>query len=217
MNTALALGDGRPILGFDTPSKGSSVLYLQLEMPHPLLQKRQKKLWSSWRRNDDYNRMTLQPIHYWTEPFLKLNRTDGLERLDEIIDRTKPDVVIADPIYKLMQGGIRDSDQVGALLDSFDKMISKHHCAFILVGHTRKSAFEEEAEWGSDDLIGSVLFSAWADTIIKVMRKGGQDNKDLLTFNFDVVRNAEDLLSPREVLFDRNTLLFRTVDAAVLM
>lgn len=216
MNIGLSIADGQPILGFPTTPLGASVLYLQLEMPKVLLHKRQKKLWSGWRQGEDLEVMTKQPIHYWTEPFLKLNRPDGLAVLERRMAEFKPTVLIIDPIYKIMQGGIRDSDQVGALLDSLDKMIANHNCAVILVGHTRKSAFEEETEWGSDDLIGSVLFSAWADTIIKVAKKGGQANRDILQFNFDVVRNAEDLLEPKEVLFDRTTLMFREVSQLVV-
>lgn len=214
MNAALAIADGRPFIGFDTPEHGAKVLYLQLEMPHPLLHKRQVKLWSAWSEdNKDYR--TQKQVFYWTEPFLKLNKGDGLSVLQRQITTIKPAVVIIDPIYKIMAGGLRDSDQVGALLDNLDKLIADHQVAFFLVGHTRKSAFEEEAEWGSDDLIGSVLFSAWADTIIKVSKKGGKDNKDLLQVNFDVVRNAEDVIEPKEVLFDREKLMFRSTEMVI--
>jgi RecA-family ATPase len=213
--TALCIADGRPWLGFDTPEAGAPVLYLQLEIPHPLLHRRVTKMWSSWRNGESSGKPTKQPIYYWTEPYLKLDRPEGLAHLDRWLATVKPAVLIIDPVYKVMSGNMLDPNSVRALLDQLDAQIGKHHMSIIMVSHPRKSVFEDEAEWGSDDLLGSVLFSAWADTVIKVTKKGGKDKQDQLVLNFDVVRHATDIIDPKEVLFDRNKLLMQVAETVV--
>ena len=93
------------------------------------------------------------------------------------------------------------------LVDALDILIGKFGVSVILISHTRKGMMDM-GEWGSDDLIGSFVFSAWADTIIKVERRGG----DRLGVKFDVVRHAEEELEEKEVMFNRDTLEFTVIE-----
>ena len=216
--TAFCIADGRPWLGFDTPNVGAPVLYLQSEIPHPLLQRRVEKMWQHWNTIHGVIRprtATLQPIYYWTEPYLKLDRSEGIALINRHVANIQPAVLIMDPVYKIMSGNILDPNSVRALLDTVDQVIGNHHISVIMIHHPRKSGLEEDMEWGSDDMLGSVLFSAWADTIVKLVRKGGKGPRDNLTIGFEIVRHAEDLIEPKEVIFDRSTLGFIHADELI--
>lgn len=207
----LCVADGTPWLGFETPSGGRSVLYVQSEVPHSLLHQRFFKMWDGWRAVNG-NKRPLNLVHFGTEPYLKLDTSGGYDTLEKVLSELEPSLVIMDPVYKLMSGNILDPNSVRALLDSLDRLIAKHKFALMLVAHPRKSAMEE-TEWGSDALLGSVFFSAWADSVIKVTRQTTKDGKltNYLKLNFDVVRYAQEILEEREVLLKEDTLSFDLV------
>lgn len=187
----LDIANGQPWLGIDTPQNGASVLYLQLEIPHTLLQRRIKTMtagrWS-----------TKKPIHLWTEHFLKLDTPLGMTKLRKQLTIHRPDVLIIDPIYKVLSGNILDAQSIKGLLDNVDTLIGEFGVTVVLVSHTRKPQQEEVIGWGSDDLIGSMFFSAWADSVIQVERSQGK-----LRLRFDVVRHAEEEIEPLTVNIDK--------------
>jgi len=193
---ALAVSKGETWLDFTTPIMGASVLYLQLELPEPMLQSRIKKMLQGAEE-------TKQKVWVWSEYSLKLDNEGGWNRLYNYVDAMRPELLIIDPIYKVMQGNILDWRSVQDLLDGIDKLLGHFpSMAVVLVSHTRKQG-DTEAR-GSDDMIGSSVISAWADSIIKVERKSWGD----ITVSFDIVRHATKELAPRHFSFDENTMQF---------
>ncbi|KKM81645.1 hypothetical protein LCGC14_1327590, partial [marine sediment metagenome] len=61
---------------------------------------------------------------------------------------------------------------------------------------------------GSDDMLGAAVFSYWADTVVKIVKTGEKGNEVGLTLNFDIIRHAEELIEPKEVVFNREDLMF---------
>ena len=197
---ALSLANGDPWLGFQTQETGITALYLQIELSHKMLQTRIKKMWPGG------NRPKVEP-YLWTEHFIKLDTDAGLKQLDDALTKVKPQVLIIDPVYKILSGNILEASSVQKLLDNLDIMIATHNCSVVLVSHTRKGTYEE---WGSDDLLGSVYFSAWADTLIRLER-----STTGLKATFEVVRHAEVELPSREFILDRDRLDFCYVPPTV--
>lgn len=192
----LAFAQGKPWLGFETPKEGVSCLYLQIELSHQMLQERVKQMTSK------SVPMLVEP-HVWTEHYIKLDIPAGIEVLDEGIQQVQPQVLIIDPVYKILSGNILEAHSVERLLDNLDILIAKYGISVILVSHSRKGAYEE---WGSDDMLGSVFFSAWADTIIRLERGGDSS----MTAKFEVVRHAKRELPSRTFALDRDNLDFVT-------
>lgn len=215
---ALCIGDGREWLGFKTPSTGCSVLYLQIEMPHRFMKGRTEKMLSQWPGEDTAQRAhMLDQIVIWSEPFIKLDTTEGMSLLNKNLVKYTPRLLIVDPLYKAMSGNILDPNSVRSFLDALDRTISVHKCSIFIVSHTRKGAFEE---WGSDDLLGSVFLSAWADSVIKVTRGDVSPTAPgiiPIKVNFDVLRHAEEPIEEMEVLFDSKTMLFEKVEKGLVI
>lgn len=204
-----AAAEGVPWLGYDTPEEGTKVVYLQSEMPHELLHKTFFKMWDGWTKGDDNAEPIILPT-LATDFQLRLDTSGGLKELDKLLEEKKPGLLILDSAYKMMAGDLRDSDAVRHFLNNLDQVIEKRKVALILMAHSRKATTEEN-EWGSDDLLGSVFFSAWADSVIKVTREVTREGKPTLdlTVDFSVVRYAEELLGEEEVSLDEKTLQFR--------
>ena len=201
----LDVANGTPWLGIETPPKGLPVLYLQLELPHARLQKRVIAM-------SNGQRWTKEPIVFWTEHFLKLDTPLGMAKLDSHLNRWRPRLLIIDPVYKVLSGDILDAHSIQVLLDNMDKVIEKYMCSIILVSHTRKPIKDMDNGGGrsSDDLLGSVFFSAWADSVIKVEKGDGK-----LRVNFDVIRHAEEDIEP--IIARIDTQLTFPVDNQVII
>lgn len=203
---------GQPWMGFKTPEQGSRVIYLQLEIPHPLLHKRMTKMEMAW---DAVDRKELldrvrNNIYIWTEPLLKLDRSEGIGTIKKYVEMIEPAVVMIDPIYKTISGNILDPNHVREVCDQVDIMLSEYEVSVVFAHHARKSAISEENSFdlGSDDMLGAAVFSYWADTVVKIVKTGEKGNEVGLTLNFDIIRHAEDLIEPREVVFNREDLTF---------
>lgn len=205
LDMAFALASGHDWIGFHTQPSGIRVFYLQLEIPYGLLRTRLAKTWKG--RQNNQQPMDHENLRFWTQHFLKLDQSAGIHILDHYLGQYKPDLLVVDPLYKVLSGNMLQAVDVQRVLDNLDMMIAKHNISVVMVSHTRKG-MADMGEWGSDDLIGSVFLSAWADTIIKVERRG----EDRLAIKFDVVRHAELELDQREVTFNRDTLEFNLVE-----
>jgi len=215
---SLSLVDCVPYLHFDIKGE-HRVIYLQFEIPHPLLHKRFTKMVHSWEAVNGRTGRIRGNLYVWTEPYLKLDSKAGMAVLSRWLTAIKPTILIIDPLYKTLSGNILDPNSARIFVDALDKLIGEHNFSLILIHHTRKGTLDEQgAELGADeeDMLGSAVFAWWADTIVKVTRKGGQDKIERLRVNFDVVRHAEDIIQPREVMFNRETLLFVPSDEIIL-
>lgn len=201
----LSVADGKPWLGFNTPAEGLPVLYLQLEIPHPLLQKRFQAMMHGARR-------TKQKLIVWTEPFLQLDTPQGISKLETQLNRYEPKVLCIDPMYKVLSTNINEAHAMTTFFNNLDMVLDRHPgMALMLVSHSRKPAAQPtEAVWGSDELFGSTFISAWADSIIEVKRE-----EKGLRVKFEVVRHAEDeiesVFAPidKRLEFDVETLSFK--------
>ena len=216
---SLSLIDGTPWLHFDIKGE-HRVIYLQFEIPHPLLHKRLTKMIHFWEANNGKTGRVRKGLYVWSEPYLKLDSKAGMAILQRALAAIKPTVLIIDPLYKTLSGNILDPNSARTFVDSLDKLIAEHNFSLVLIHHTRKGTLDEQgAELGAgeEDMLGSAVFAWWADTIIKVTKKGGHDRVERLLVNFDIVRHAEDVIAPREVMFNRDTLLFTPTDNVVLI
>ncbi len=199
---ALAVSRGCPWLGFNTPLDGRSVMLLQLEIPEPMLQVRVKKMVSD-------GVPSLKPLWIWTEPYLKIDTTQGWARIDRYVTEYEPEVLILDPVYKLMSGDLTATAPVQRLTDDIDRLLAKHRkLAVMLVHHTRKESPDANRAWGSsDDMYGNMIFSAWADSLIRLER----GRFDEINVEFPVLRHAEEDIQEQKLFFNSKTLDFDTI------
>lgn len=180
---AIALAKGEPWLGINTNPEGTSVFYLQLELSEVLWQRRVV-------RRIGGEVKTKKDLVFWTEHFLKIDSDTGMGVIREYLDEFKPQVLIIDPLYKVMAGDMSDNHAIQGVSDSLDKLLNDYRLSIILLHHSRKPGANETKQWGSDNMLGGTLLSAWGDSIIEVNRE-----TDGLRIDMEVIRHAEEELS----------------------
>ena len=194
----LAISRGDEWLGFQTTK--SRVLYLQLEVPPIQLHNRMMKMMQNKNGTGHEN------FWLWYEPSLLLDTVEGAMRLEQRLEELRPQVLVIDPVYKV----VTDTDKATTFINQIDRLKDKFGLSILMVHHPRKEggdAKKEAKAFGfSDDMLGASTFLNWADSIIRVERKSFETIK----VSFENMRNAEYELPPREFDFNTTTLSFTT-------
>lgn len=204
-HTGFCLASGIPWLDFETSA--SSVLTVQLEIPKAVFRKRVEKYAQG-------NNLFPANLYYISQHYLKLDREFGFAALDRAVSIVRPDVLIIDPVYKVLSGNISDSYDMMKLLDNLDNLIDKHQIAIILVTHTRKPIVSESGEVvdrGLEDIMGSSYLPNWLDSAVG-MKVIGQD---LVQLSFTALRHAEEEVPAVMARISRQTLKFTKVQLTV--
>ena len=122
LQIANAVGCGKPFLGQHTSESG--VLYLQFELAPATLR----------------DRMTMSGLPYnnvWvgTTFHMKIDTNRGQDRLDQCIAAIEPDLVIIDPLYKVLSGDENNVADMMVVLEFLDTLIETYNCSFLIIHH----------------------------------------------------------------------------------
>lgn len=202
--TAIDLGfklaSGQRWLGF--PTHMSTVLAIQLEIPKFAYQERVLKYVLG-------NKLNPSNLYFITAPTLKLDKGWGIAQLDAWINEIHPQVIIIDPIYRVVTGRLTDEYDVRQFTDRIDDIIERHKVSVVLVHHEGKDMIVEgeRVDRGADASFGSAVFGWWAQTLIE-LRKVGGDNSSTIQVSFPLTSLAVEELKPLTVEINRDNLVF---------
>ncbi len=155
---------------------------------------------------------TIPPLWIWTEHYIKLDTPEGIKELRRVLDKTQAEVLILDPIYRTISGNMLELHHVQNFIDHIEGLIADYELAIMMVNHTKKGEYENQYA-NVDDMLGSVLFGAWPDTVIRIERKGRHEetNEQMLLASFEVVRHAEEEIGSRLVRVKSDDISFRAL------
>lgn len=136
----------------------------------------------------------------------KLDTPQGQAEVERLVQQIRPNVMIVDPITKVISTEVNDDMAVSKALDFLDMLIDKYKISIILIGHTRKNKMSAQGsivDLGAQELRGSYLFVQWVDSLIYVY----EPFKDRVKMEF-LCRHAEKDLNPINLQLDRTGLKF---------
>jgi hypothetical protein len=97
-----------------------------------------------------------------------------MDSLPRIVENYKPDIIILDPLYKLMPSGENTAEDMKPILALFDKIVEESGAALVFVHHTTKG------DQGKKDLVdigaGSGVLSRDYDTAIILSNHNAGEN-----------------------------------------
>ena len=177
---AIAVSRGDDWLGFNTTKQ--SVLYLQCEVNETLLHDRMTTMMLGLNGQHHSN------FWLWNENSVKLDSLKGYNYMRKMLEQIEPQVLIIDPLYKVVDLG--DTSHIQTFVELVDNLVSEYNLSLLIVHHPRKRDKEDDKRkvWGdADNMLGSSIFLNWADTIIRVDRLSERE----IDVNFLAVRNAK--------------------------
>lgn len=175
------------------------VLYIQLEISD----------WLFWERVTTMSngcRVNPNEYHFSTSFGLHLDTKPGIQALYLALDRVKPQVLILDPLYKLLSRP--DESAILVLADNLDSLMEHFSLAVILVHHSRKPRLGLSGiiDMGGYELRGPII-EQWADSIIRLR---GDLDTDKRQIEFEL-RHARTPIAPISIRLNRPRLWFEVV------
>jgi len=186
-NAAFNLAMGQPWAGLVVPRPVRVLYWIAEGSPDYfwertfLLDQHYKCSQSQWRDN------------LWLEHNMdvRLDTLEGAKRAAEVFTEAKPEVIILDPLYKLMRGEETDQRAGKAVADFLDAVVSGLGCSIMLVHHSRKRIVTSDGRvvnQGKAEARGhTTITQDWPDTEVQ-MRK----TKDGFVLSFEKVRFGEE-------------------------
>lgn len=192
---------GIPWLGFSIIP--SSVLLIQAEIARQPFHQRIMKM-----EGNLAGMTATKSMNVSTTFTTKLDRSDGYHELNAAVAKCNPEVVILDPLYRLIAE--RDDQALTKFFDHMDWSITKYGYTLIVIHHERKQFRGTDGNLvgaGAQDMRDSRLVEAWFDSIVHVQ---GDIQTDRRTMDFEL-RNAEALISPINFELERSSLWLKRV------
>jgi len=172
------------------------VCYLQLEMPHKAFLKRLR-----------YSSLSQIPevatnLYITSEPWLKLDKPEGIDMLTNALNAVKPEILIIDPLYKTISGSENSVEDLSKAFDNLDILLNEFNCALMFSSQARKRQIIPKVgaiDLGDEELRGSTAIPAWVDSIVGLRRKQGNEREltmqlrhgDKEDFNFSIKYEKE--------------------------
>ncbi len=157
LDLALSVATGTPCLDtYAVPEPGSVLVYLAEDPPQAV---RQRLAGLCRHRGLDLDAIAL---HVITAASLRLDLEDDRERLEEVVRRLAPRLLILDPLVRLHRVDENRSDEISLLLSFLRTLQRTHGLAIVVVHHMRKGG----ARRGGQALRGSSDLHAWTDSAL---------------------------------------------------
>ncbi len=209
------LATGTPWLGFTI--RKSKTLVVQVEIPQAALKD----------RRDVYaaGHKAMHPgtnLWYLTTR-LKLDHSFGFNFISSVLDDINPDVLVLDPLYKMMLGNVCENYDMLKLLDNIDLLIDEakskrgKEMGVILIHHEGKTQFTSDGQpihRGIESELGASSLMNWYDTGIMLHRHADDINK--VTLFFEDMRLKPNLLDPITLRVNTDTLRIYKIDQEYL-
>ncbi len=162
LELAVAVASGRPCLGrFAVPAPGPVLLYAAEDAP---LDVRQRVDALCHARGATFDTLDLSLI---TEPALRIDRPEDIERLRATLALRRPRLLILDPYVRLQRVDENNATDVSAILATLRELSRTFSVALLLVHHARKSPSDSSGQ----ALRGSSDFHAWGDSNLYLRRR----------------------------------------------
>lgn len=175
-----SLTTGHPFLDRYAVRKENKVVYIQLEGELADTQNRFQRLGKTL----EYNHKNC--LLMYRAP-LEFHRKDFVVNFQRVIyeklERTRPDVVIFDPVYFSFTGSLSDDEAVRTFIGNIRTFKEALACAVILVHHTHKKKWSVDGstiDEGDEAMFGSKFFKAWADHILMFLYDSKKNTRTLL-------------------------------------
>ena len=163
LDLAIAVAAGEEYLGRQTQI--GNALYIGGEGGHQHLQRRLAML---VRGRSLQHSAFAERLLIGMNPRIRLDRPNGVQALRSEIERTKPSLLILDPLTRFHEARENERDSIEPVLSRL-RQISEDYGLFILVIH---HAPKPRKDIPYDPLRGTSAMRAWHDSLIWLERKG---------------------------------------------
>jgi len=157
LQLARCIGSEEEFLGL--PTTRGTVLYVQFELGEEILQARLRQTKGNY-----------ENVYVGTSFSMKLDLPSGQAQLVRALEAVEPQVLILDPLYKVIVGEENEATDMRKVVDFLDSVIEGFNCSILLVHHAGKDLSKRGR--------GSSIFEDWVDSYLQ-LKKTSKDKERL--------------------------------------
>ena len=148
----------------------------------------------------------MDEMYIETEIGLKLDNSYYQGQVEKWVVDSGAKVVIFDNLF--MMTSASSSEEVGLkkVFDFLNRLRREYRVATILIHHPRKASSERNDDLSFDEMVGSFIIGAWAETIIKITMTDKE--RDIMSVELEKQKNAIKRIAPFSLRFNRVTTHF---------
>jgi RecA-family ATPase len=161
---ALATAHGVALVERWRPRRPLRVLYLDFENKATNLKRRLRRMLNGMEIGTPGANLV-----YIKLPYLFLNTDEGAKALEQLVTDEAPDLLILDPLYRMVKGGVNKDEEVGDATAILNAISQAHGHATWLVHHEHRAKHDSygmEYETDSQKYAGSWVLAAWPDMLL---------------------------------------------------
>ena len=120
-------------------------------------------------------------------PHLLLDTADGYADLKAIVAATRPDLLVLDPMYKLVSGSLKDDERVGIMTNRLAELTASNGHATLIDHHEHRPKRDEwgmAVSEGDEAYFGSYKIGAWVDRSL-TMHFNKKQHRAVLSAGFE--------------------------------
>ena len=199
----LSISTGKKWLVY--PTKMCKVILIDCENPEEESQIR-------WRELESARGLSLNGnMRHVAEEDIKIDTSNGIGRIEELIQKHQAKVVILDNMYKMTRGDLTRNRDANILIDGINSLRDKYGVTFIIVHHPHQPTLAgysgRRVTLGQFEMFGSSFLNNWPDTILEVkLEEEGSDN---VIVTMQKHRRTRYPAATRTYTFDRHTKEFK--------
>lgn len=193
LEIAIRLSKGMPIWEHDV-SKPRQILFIQKENPDHTIKTRLRRICRG------LGVQYPEKIFFADRKFrLNIGDARDLRKIKELIEKTRSEVVILDPLSSYHYEPENDNIKMRRVLDNLTDISGETGCAWIVVHHEGKPGdVNKLSKWR---FRGATSIRDWADTMIGYIHKPNNEAKVMRILTFDKVRHGPE---PANILLERD-------------
>ena len=162
LELAFSIASGKPfLLKYAVPRQGR-VLLIQQESSLPAFQARIANMMLKYGKAPG--------LYIISNKSMSLENETDIERLEDEIQRIKPDLVVLDPLASFVQGDENSSQEMGNIIRTVRRLRDDNGAGFCIVHHSNKETKKATGERSGLRMRGSSAFYAAAEAGIWVER-----------------------------------------------
>ncbi|ULA61621.1 MAG: hypothetical protein LZF60_340162 [Nitrospira sp.] len=175
LEEALCLALGRSVCGkFEVPER-RKVLFIEEDDSPQLVKTRIDAFLRGYGLDPDDKAVRKELDEWffvaaWTR--FSLDDPGWVVSLDRTIDRFRPRIVYIDALFKVTAQDIYSPRDTAKIVNVFDDLTRKYGCNFRIIHHFRKGQGHGRSGRGSQELNGSFVLGAWAQTSLFLEPRG---------------------------------------------
>lgn len=208
----ISVASGEPFMGKYPVEDPGPVLVIQNENSRYLMKDRSQKIMhhrgiDGWARKLGSGRVRIcfpeeLPITFINQQGFSMTNEDHRRAVEELVKKTKPVLVVFDPLYLMFDGDLNSSKELNPILNWLLRLKSEYETSVMVVHHYNKGSSNNGVPLrGGARMAGSIMLYGWVESAWYLSKTEDEEDtdEDNASVTVQMVREFRMSAQPRDI------------------